>query len=232
MMSQASRIGSVIYQALPQGWRQGWMYRAFTGEAVQMLKEGTTVEETTRLLWKRYVEAINHKGEDLGSRLQAALDSAALPPMGTRKKTHPRVERLKPYSDLLAEASKLASEFYKSLPVEKRKSGLYRACVAEAMRFLQKHKEPLSQGPGTKFLTSNANAVAQSLPIPEKDSLEVSRESVAKPATKQAAVRQRKKLTKSTVRTRLFHIPPVNRKSQRRFVRRRKHAFRWEGRSP
>ena len=89
MMSQASRIGSVIYQALPQGWRQGWMYRAFTGEAVQMLKEGTTVEETTRLLWKRYVEAINHKGEDLGSRLQAALYSAALAPMGTRKKDRP-----------------------------------------------------------------------------------------------------------------------------------------------
>lgn len=58
LMSQASRIGSIIYQALPQGWRQGWMYRAFTGEALPFLKEGKPVEKTTTILWERYVEAI------------------------------------------------------------------------------------------------------------------------------------------------------------------------------
>src|SRR3990170_2391101 len=86
LMSQASKIGSVIYQALPPGWRQGWMYRAFTGEAMQMLKEGREVEETTRLMWERYVEAINHHGEDLCGRLKDAVYSATQPPRGRRKK--------------------------------------------------------------------------------------------------------------------------------------------------
>src|SRR5687768_17479097 len=115
LMSQASKIGSVIYQALPHDWRQGWMYRAFTGEALQLLKEGKTVEETTRVLWKRYVEAINHHGEHLGAELKEAVASAAKPPRGRRKKTDPSVERLKPYSDLLVKASKMASFAYKSL---------------------------------------------------------------------------------------------------------------------
>jgi hypothetical protein len=65
LMAQASKIGSVIYQALPHDWRQAWMYRAFTGEALQILREGRTGEETTMLMWERYVEAINHRGEDL-----------------------------------------------------------------------------------------------------------------------------------------------------------------------
>ena len=137
LMSQASRIGSVIYQALPHDWRQGWMYRAFTGEALPMLKEGRTVEETTRLMWERYVEAINHHGEDLSGRLQDAVYLAAQPPRGRRKKADPQVERLKPYSDLLVEASKMASEVYQSLPVEQRKFALYQACVGEAMRLLK-----------------------------------------------------------------------------------------------
>ena len=105
LMSQASKIGSVIYQALPPDWRQGWMYRAFTGEAMQMLKEERTVEETTRSMWERYVEVINHDREYMGGKLQDAVYSAAQPPRGRRKKPDPRVERLKPYSDLLAEAS-------------------------------------------------------------------------------------------------------------------------------
>ena len=40
LMGKASKIGSVVYNELPSYWRQGWMYRAFTGEAVTMLKEG------------------------------------------------------------------------------------------------------------------------------------------------------------------------------------------------
>lgn len=116
LMSQASRIGSVIYQALPQGWRQAWMYRAFTGEAMQFLKEGKPPHETTTILWKRYVEAVNQQGEDMTGRLQAAIASAAATPKGKRKKADPRVARLKPHSDLLVEASKMASLTYQSLP--------------------------------------------------------------------------------------------------------------------
>ena len=33
LMAKASKIGSHVYNALPEYWRQGWMYRSFTGEA-------------------------------------------------------------------------------------------------------------------------------------------------------------------------------------------------------
>jgi hypothetical protein len=172
LMSQASKIGSVIYQALPPDWRQAWMYRAFTGEAMQILKEGRTVEETTRLMWERYVEAINHHGKDLGGRLQDAVYSAAKPPGSRRKKTDPRVERLKPYSALLVEASKMASLVYKSLPVEKRKSAIYQAWVGEAMRFLQSEEKeseclvvmvPVTQASAKNSKKSNRSPTKNSL---------------------------------------------------------------------
>jgi hypothetical protein len=37
-MAKASTIGSMVYNALPAHWRQFWMYQAFTGEALKMLK--------------------------------------------------------------------------------------------------------------------------------------------------------------------------------------------------
>lgn len=44
MMAKASSIGSNVYKALPVSWRQSWMYRAFTGEALQMLMQGIKEE--------------------------------------------------------------------------------------------------------------------------------------------------------------------------------------------
>lgn len=55
MLVRASRIGSQIYKALPPGWRQFWMYRAFTGEAFTLLKDGNTPEAIIAALWQCYV---------------------------------------------------------------------------------------------------------------------------------------------------------------------------------
>jgi len=229
LMSQASKIGSVIYQALAPDWRQAWMYRAFTGEAMQILKEGRTVEETTRLMWERYVEAINHHGKDLGGRLQDAVYSAAKPPGSRRKKTDPRVERLKPYSALLVEASKMASLVYKSLPVEKRKSAIYQAWVGETMRFLQsKERESESQFPITKSLCIDADAVSQRLSASDEPLAQASGDF---PVT-QASAKNSKKSNRSPTKNSLFYIPPVEASSPKRFARRRKHQFRLVGRSP
>jgi hypothetical protein len=63
-MARASKIGSAIYQALPPGWRQFWMYRSFTGEAFLILKtELYTTEEVEQILWRSYVEYWNKWGE-------------------------------------------------------------------------------------------------------------------------------------------------------------------------
>jgi hypothetical protein len=55
LLGRASKIGSAVYNALPQDWRQFWMYRAFTGEAMKMMKEGMKEEEITAKLIEVYV---------------------------------------------------------------------------------------------------------------------------------------------------------------------------------
>lgn len=226
LMAQASKIGSVIYQALPDHWRQGWMYRAFAGESMQILKEGKTVEETTRLMWERYVEAINHRGEDLSGKLQDAVSSAAKPPRVKRKKIDERVERQKRYSDLLAEASRMASLLYKSLPVEKRKFAIYQAWVGESMRFLQaQEKESESQFQITKSDCTDADAVGQSLSALVKALGQASGDLRAMVSLK-GSVKNSKKSNKSPTKDCLFYIPRVDATSPKRFARRRKHQFR------
>jgi hypothetical protein len=54
ILGRASRIGSFVYGELPKDFRQFWMYRAFTGEAIQLLREGKTDEEAKAILWKTY----------------------------------------------------------------------------------------------------------------------------------------------------------------------------------
>ena len=54
LMARSSAIGSAIYKELPPHWKQFWMYRAFVGEAMTMLKEGKTDKEALEILWKRY----------------------------------------------------------------------------------------------------------------------------------------------------------------------------------
>lgn len=56
-MAKASKIGSAVYKALPEDFRQFWMYRAFVGEALTMLKDQQlTGEEVMEVLFKTYVE--------------------------------------------------------------------------------------------------------------------------------------------------------------------------------
>ncbi|MBO9659383.1 MAG: hypothetical protein J7527_11215 [Chitinophagaceae bacterium] len=57
LMAKASKIGSAIYKALPEDFRQFWMYRAFVGEAFKMLKDkGMTGEQVLESLFRTYVE--------------------------------------------------------------------------------------------------------------------------------------------------------------------------------
>lgn len=57
LMARASKIGAQVYKALPPGWRQFWMYRSFTGEALLLLKHNPyTDEQVKQILWKCYVE--------------------------------------------------------------------------------------------------------------------------------------------------------------------------------
>lgn len=63
LLGRASKIGSLIYKSLPERWRQFWMYQAFTGEAMIMLKEGKVEDEVKNVLWKRYVEYWEKKKE-------------------------------------------------------------------------------------------------------------------------------------------------------------------------
>src|SRR5690242_20035068 len=61
VMGKASKIGSLVYNALPEYWRQGWMYRSFTGEAYTMLKKGKKEVEIQQVLLQRYVEPVVNK---------------------------------------------------------------------------------------------------------------------------------------------------------------------------
>lgn len=47
----ASKIASSIYSDLPLHWRQFWMFRDFTGEAIVMLNSGSTPQEAYGYLW-------------------------------------------------------------------------------------------------------------------------------------------------------------------------------------
>jgi hypothetical protein len=57
LLARASKIGATVYNALPPGWRQFWMYRSFTGEALILLQDNPyTDDEVKQLLWQCYVE--------------------------------------------------------------------------------------------------------------------------------------------------------------------------------
>jgi len=52
VLDRASKIGSVIYQQLPENWRQFWLCHNFTGEAIEMLESGATEQEAITYLRK------------------------------------------------------------------------------------------------------------------------------------------------------------------------------------
>src|SRR5215467_11920989 len=56
ILGRASKVGSAVYKALPKEKRLFWMYRAFTGEAMMMMKQGMMEAEIRELMMKRYVD--------------------------------------------------------------------------------------------------------------------------------------------------------------------------------
>lgn len=73
VLGRASRIGSFVYGELPKTFRQFWMYRAFTGEAIQLLREGKTDEEAKHILWKTYAEVWVNRRDKACSKDKACL---------------------------------------------------------------------------------------------------------------------------------------------------------------
>lgn len=64
-LARASKIGSTVYKALPANFKQFFMYRSFTGEAVKMLKLGMSEEEILQKLMDVYVpkfESLKEEG--------------------------------------------------------------------------------------------------------------------------------------------------------------------------
>jgi hypothetical protein len=56
-MAKASKIASAVYKALPEDFRQFWMYRAFVGEALKMLKDQEmTGKQVLESLFRTYAE--------------------------------------------------------------------------------------------------------------------------------------------------------------------------------
>ena len=66
----ASKIASSIYSDLPLHWRQFWMYRDFTGEALTMLNNDATPQQAYDYLWQTYVEYWVLYQQATGIRLQ------------------------------------------------------------------------------------------------------------------------------------------------------------------
>ncbi len=64
LMGKASKIGSAVYKALPEDFREFWMYRAFVGEAFKMLGyKKMTGQQALESLFRTYVEVWYIKAE-------------------------------------------------------------------------------------------------------------------------------------------------------------------------
>jgi hypothetical protein len=147
LMAKASGIGSRVYQALPAHWRQFWMYQAFTGEALKMLKASKEEEEIQAFLYQRYVKEVADK------QAQATnIPVINIPPKrayqkhndpywknktikASRRKANK--ERILRYAGLLGRASKLASIIYQRLPLRQHRRCYYRQLVALSMELLK-----------------------------------------------------------------------------------------------
>jgi hypothetical protein len=78
LLAKASKIGSAVYKALPADFRQFWMYRAFVGEAMKMMKDqAMTGEQTLESLFRTYVEVWYIKAEIKEAEQKAKEQSAS-----------------------------------------------------------------------------------------------------------------------------------------------------------
>src|SRR5687767_13576435 len=57
-LARGSRIASETYRSLPRDLREHRMYRAITGEAMQLLKQMIPEEEIRKLLYTKHVQPV------------------------------------------------------------------------------------------------------------------------------------------------------------------------------
>jgi hypothetical protein len=168
-MAKASRIGSLVYKALPAYWRQGWMYRSFTGEALSLFKAGKKEAEIEQVLWGRYVQPVVSK-ELVGEAVNTSLNNepkrvyrkknSAYWNNKTIKSARRKANRqlLLQNAGLLVRASKIGSKLYARLPRKYKRRCYYQYLTGLAMRLL---KEEISE-------TDILEELLQALPVVEK----------------------------------------------------------------
>jgi hypothetical protein len=147
LMGQASKIGSLLYQALPVYWRQSWMYRSFTGEAFTLLKKGKTDQEIQQLLWERYVKEVVDKQKPAASGpVIKTTPKRAYQKHNTQywtgktikaKQREEHKQRVLRNAHLLSRASKLASTIYQRLPLRHHTRCYYHKLVALVIELLR-----------------------------------------------------------------------------------------------
>jgi hypothetical protein len=125
LMAKASKIGSLVFNALPEYWRQGWMYRSFTGEAFTMLKAGKKEQEIQQVLWERYVKEVvsrqpknavpqlNSQPKRTYRKLNSTYWKSKTMKSARRKANR---QRLMHNARLMARASKIGAKLYAQLP--------------------------------------------------------------------------------------------------------------------
>jgi hypothetical protein len=147
LMGKASKLGSHVYNALPEYWRQGWMFRAFTGEAYTMLKAREKEEDVQQLLMQRYVEPIVNKQPENANFVPLNKE----PKRAYRKsdtvywqrktlkaaRRKARKEQTLYHAGILARASKIGSKLYRHLSGRNKGGGTYRQLTAWAMQLLK-----------------------------------------------------------------------------------------------
>jgi hypothetical protein len=147
LMGKASKIGSDVYNALPAHWRQGWMFRSFTGEAYTMLKKGKKEEEIQQVLNKRYVEEIvsrQPKGEVTVPSFEPPKRTYRKQNSEYWKKKTIKSDRRKArkqqtlyYAGLMTQASKIGSKLYARLPRKYASRGYYQYLTGLALKLLK-----------------------------------------------------------------------------------------------
>lgn len=146
LLAKASKIGSHVYNVLPEYWRQGWMYRSFTGEAYKMIKAGRKEADIQQVLLQRYVEPVISKGKP-----KAIVTLPAEPKRAYRKvndawwqrKTQKCIrrkankEQLMHNASLLGRASKVGAVLYRYIPLRHKVREVYQQLTGWAMQLLK-----------------------------------------------------------------------------------------------
>jgi len=147
LLAKASKIGSHVYNALPEYWRQGWMYRSFTGEALTLLKAGKKEDEIQQILLQQYVEAVVNKRP-----AKEAISGLPVQPKRTYRKLNTAYwkgkniksardkahkQKLLYNAGLLARASKVASKLYAHIDSRYKCRRSYQQLTAWAMELLR-----------------------------------------------------------------------------------------------